>query len=144
MQKYGPVILAIGITLVFISFQSCSLRIFRTAPEYDVSDILVEERSNGYLVRIVAHRELRQFEAWINRGNWLYLTIAEAKVKLDNLESLRRAGLVELVEITPFESSVQIAMKFPKKIRYRDIIRDKESNDIIIALHLEWEAVEED
>ncbi len=139
MRKTCYIRLSIGITIVFISLQSCSLSIFRTAPDYDVSDVLIEERRNGYLLRIVAHRQISQFEAWVNREEWLYITIAEATVNLENLELLRPSGLIELIEVTPFEGSVQIAMKLSRTIRYCDVIRDKKSNDILVALHFDWE-----
>ncbi len=138
MRKTRYIGLSIGITIVFIFLQSCSLSIFRTVPDYDVSDLLIEERRNGYLLRIVAHRQISQFEAWVNREEWLYITIAEATVNLENLELLKPSGLIELIEVTPFEGSVQIVMKLSRTIRYCDVIRDKKSNDILVALHFDW------
>lgn len=129
--------LAVGIALFALTLQSCSLGIFRTAPEYAVSDLLIEEHLNGYLIRIVAHSEIDHFEAWASVSNWLYITIAEVAVNIENLELLKPAGIVERIEITPFETSVQIAMKLSRRIRYCDVIRDTKSYDILVALHLD-------
>ena len=131
--------LAAAIATVPLALQSCSLGLFSAAPKFDVSDVQLEERFNGYLIRIVAHREIRHFEALVSRDNWLYITIAEASVDLENLASLEPTGLIELIEVTPFETSIQIVMRLSRKIRYCDVIRDEKSNDILVALHIDWE-----
>ncbi len=131
--------LAAAIATVTLALQSCSLGLFSTAPKFDVSDVQLEERFNGYLIRIVAHREIHHFEVLVNRDNWLYITIAEASVDLENLASLEPIGLIELIEVTPFETSTQIVMRLSRKIRYCDVIRDEKSNDIIVAVHIDWE-----
>ena len=131
--------LAAAIATVTLALQSCSLGLFSAAPKFDVSYVQLEERFNGYLIRIVAHREIHHFEALVNRDNWLYITIAEASVDFENLSSLEPIGIIELIEVTQFETSIQIAMRLSRKIRYCDVIRDEKSNDIIVAVHIDWE-----
>lgn len=138
MRKTAHVGLQVGTTIILIFLQSCSLGIFRTAPVYDISEMLLEERLNGYLIRLVARREISDLEVLVNREYWLYITIAEATVDLDNLQSLKPEGLVEVIEVSSFESSVQIMLKLSQKIRYCDVLRDEKSNDILLALHLDW------
>ncbi len=127
----------VGITVSLLFVQSCSLGIFTAGPRFDVSDVTLEERLNGYLIRIVANRPIDDFEVLVNRDYRLNITIAEASVDLESLRSLRPTGLVEEIEVTPSEHFVQLMMKFSRKIRYRDVIRLRNSNDILLAIHLD-------
>ncbi|MEE9225067.1 MAG: hypothetical protein V3U68_02595, partial [Bacteroidota bacterium] len=41
---------------------------------YDIGDLIVEQRKNGFLIRIKATRHFDEYESWLRQDNWLYVT----------------------------------------------------------------------
>jgi N-acetylmuramoyl-L-alanine amidase len=100
-----------------------------------VSGIRIEKRLNGYLIRIFSDRKLRDVEAWMSRNNWLYITIANANVNMDGIQAIRSFDFISKLDITTYRTAVQIAMKLADDIGHYELIPDRESNDILIALY---------
>jgi len=102
---------------------------------FDVYDISVDRRSNGYLLRIKTSKKISDYEVWIARNNWLYITIANARVDVQAVKKLSSPDLFSDVEVIPYAQSVQISFKLIPKIEHYDVIVDKETNDILITLY---------
>ncbi len=102
---------------------------------FDVYDVVVDKRSNGYLLRVMASKKIADYEVWLGRDNWLHITILNVTVDVSAIKKLRKLELFSNVEIIPYAQSVQISFKLNPKITHYEVIPDKESNDILIALY---------
>ncbi len=104
-------------------------------PPFDVYDLDVDRRSNGYLLRIMTSRKISDYEVWLGRDNWLYITIANAKVNIPAIKRISEPSLFNKVEVISYGQSVQISFKLIPKVEHYEVIIDKESNDILISLY---------
>lgn len=101
---------------------------------YDFSTLRMEPKSNGMLIRIPAHRPLQDFESWLKRDGWLYVTIANAKADVDAINKLKPVGMVKKIIAIQSPTSVQLTFKLSGKIAASEIIKEETSNDILISL----------
>ncbi len=106
-----------------------------TPPPFDVYDLSVDRRSNGYLLRIMTSRKISDYEVWLGRDNWLYITIANVKVNIPAIKKISEPSLFSKVEVISYGQSVQISFKLIPKVEHYEVIVDKESNDILISLY---------
>jgi hypothetical protein len=93
----------------------------------------IEELSNGYLVHIVTSRPVGEVSTVISSGNWLLITIADSTIAPPSLESVD-SPLVDSLEVTSFESALQISMHLTKTVDTIDVIHRIPSTDIMISL----------
>jgi N-acetylmuramoyl-L-alanine amidase len=101
---------------------------------FDISTIAFETKSNGMLIRIPAARPLAEFESWLKRDGWLYVTIADAKADTGAINKIRPAGLVKRIIAIQSPTSVQLTIKLAGKIAASEITRDAATNDILVSL----------
>ncbi|CUU06416.1 N-acetylmuramoyl-L-alanine amidase [Candidatus Kryptobacter tengchongensis] len=106
-------------------------------PKFDVYDVKVEKRKNGYLFKILTARKISDYEVWLGRNNWLYITIANAKVDISALKNLSAPELFSDIEVIPHSRSVQISFKLKPKIKHYEVIADKNGTDILISLYID-------
>ncbi len=104
-------------------------------PAFDVYDVAIDRRSNGYLLRIKTARKIKDYEIWLGQNNWLYITIANAKINISKIKKLSAPNLVSKIELIPYGSSVQLSFKLIPKIKHYEVIVDKDTDDILIALY---------
>ncbi len=104
-------------------------------PAFDVYDIMIDRRSNGYLFRIKTARKIKDYEIWLGQNNWLYITIANAKINISKIKNLSEPDLFSKVEIIPYGTSVQLSFKLIPKVKHYEIITEKNTDDILIALY---------
>lgn len=107
-----------------------------TSTLFDVYELAIDKRSNGYLLRIMASRKITDYEVWIGRDNWLYITIANAKVNISEIKKISEPSLFSKVEVISYNQSVQISFKLIPKIEHYEVIPDRESNGILISLYI--------
>ena len=101
---------------------------------FDFSTLKMEKKSNGMLIRIPVKRPLSEFESWLRRDGWLYVTIADATADVDALDKTPSFGLVKKVVAIQSPTAVQLTFKLSGKIAASEIIKDESSNDILISL----------
>ncbi|MEK9137681.1 MAG: N-acetylmuramoyl-L-alanine amidase, partial [Bacteroidota bacterium] len=105
-----------------------------SARGFDFTTLKMESRSNGMLIRIPSSRQLSDFESWLKNDGWLYVTIADAKADVDALNKLKPVGFIKKIVAIQSPTSVQLTFKLSSKIAASEIIRDENSNDILISL----------
>ncbi len=101
---------------------------------FDFSTLHMERKSNGMLIRIPASRPLTDFESWLKQDGWLYVTIADARADVDALNKLKPVGLVRKIVAIQSPTSVQLTFRLSGKIAASEIIKQDNSNDILITL----------
>ncbi|HUI28631.1 MAG TPA: hypothetical protein VLX91_00340 [Candidatus Acidoferrales bacterium] len=103
--------------------------------KFDVTGISAETKDNGYVVKLSAVRKIESVEAWIGDDNWLYITIPDTSVDLDQIGRLRKNPIIERMECFFYHASVQICLQLKEKVEQLDIVRYRDENDVYIALY---------
>lgn len=103
-------------------------------PGFDFTTLRMEPKSNGMLIRIPVSRPLNDFESWLRRDGWLYVTIAGARADVDAINKLLPVGLVKKIVAIQSPTSVQLTFKTAGPIATSEIIKADSSNDILISL----------
>jgi len=105
---------------------------------FDITGLICEQKSNGYLIQIQCSKRLRDFESWLKcEGNdtWLSVTIANAKADSVGIEIMKMPEFVKEFLIFQSPASVQLTFKLTGKIRTTELMQDKDSNNIFVAVH---------
>lgn len=101
---------------------------------YDVSDLRIEQKDNGYLVELINTRNVDGIEAFITQSDWLIITVAGASVDVGKVRKLKPFGIIRKIEVDEFETAVQISMKLSGKAGPVEIVRDSHSNNVFVSV----------
>ena len=104
------------------------------SPTYDVSDLRVEQKKNGYLVDLVAHRQIGDVAAFVTRDNWLIITMVDATVDFDRLRAIEPNDLISTCQVVGSKTSVQLTLKLKKEFRSCEVVRGPSITDVSVAL----------
>jgi hypothetical protein len=99
---------------------------------FDVSNLTIEKKSNGYLIWVSATKRIDEMEAFVSKSNWLIITIANASIDMNKVKSMKPLGIIQKIEIEKFESSVQVSMKLSEKVGRVEVVHDPKTNDIFV------------
>lgn len=134
-----------GVSLDSIT-HTLSLGSFEDAPEFDITGVSIERKSNGYLLIVHALRKFGEVEAWLKPDGWLFVTIANAKADTFALSRTRLFGAVRSLLTFQSPTSVQLTFKVSPDVAQAEVIHEPESHDLLIALRTlsppEKEAIE--
>ncbi|MBI4429766.1 MAG: N-acetylmuramoyl-L-alanine amidase [Ignavibacteriales bacterium] len=134
-----------GVSLDSLSL-TMSLGSFDDAPEFDITGVSIERKSNGYLIIIHALRKFGEVEAWLKPDGWLFVTIANAKADTFALSRTRLFGAIRNLLTFQSPTSVQLTFKVAPDVAQAEVINEPESHDLLIALRTlsppEKEAIE--
>ncbi len=103
-------------------------------PVYDITGIGIEDRVNGYILRINAAKHFSDCESWVKPDGWVYVTIPNARADVARLNSMKPFGVVNSVIAIQQPGSVQLTLRCDKKFSRSEIIPDPAGNDILISL----------
>jgi AMIN domain len=101
---------------------------------YGISDVIVEQKQNGYLIELPAQRPVKDVTAFISKDNWLVITLVGATVDFDRLRTRQPDELIAEVQVVGYATSVQLTLKLKKDFRSCDVIHPPGSDDIGISL----------
>lgn len=102
---------------------------------YDINDLTIEQRRNGYLIRIKATRAFNEYEAWLRQDNWLYVTIANARADTAKLNSAAPTGIVRKILAIQNPTAVQLTFKLNRRAESAQVLPDPSSNDLLLTVH---------
>jgi hypothetical protein len=128
LKKLFLFLLLAGITIIL---DSCS-SFLRT--QYDVSDLKIEKKLNGYLLKFTANKRIEDMEAFVSQSNWLIVTIANASIDSVKIESVKPSGIIEKIETENFGPSVQVSLKLSENVEKVEVVRDPETYDMYVNL----------
>jgi N-acetylmuramoyl-L-alanine amidase len=103
-------------------------------PQYDISTIMLEPKSNGTLIRIPTPRPLKDLESWLRNDGWFYVTIPDARADTVAVDRTKPAGLVRKVVAIQSPMSVQLTFKLSGAISSTELIQNPATNDIVITI----------
>jgi N-acetylmuramoyl-L-alanine amidase len=121
--------------LISASVKETSVKLVK--PKFDIYDAKVEQRSNGYLLRFFAGRKIKDYEVWLGRDNWLYMTISGARVDISQIKKLAPSKVVSKVEVVQYSQSVQLSLKLVPKVKHYEVVSGNDTDDILIALYID-------
>ncbi len=101
---------------------------------YDITGIGIEERVNGYLLRIGTTKQFTDCESWVKPDGWMYVTIPNAHADISRLNTLKPFGIVKSVIAIQQPGSVQLTLKCEKKLAQCELIHNTDGTDILISL----------
>jgi N-acetylmuramoyl-L-alanine amidase len=110
-----------------------------TSPSFDISKVTVEQKTNGYLLKIVSSKKITDYESWtkpVDDGTWLYITLPDAKANMQALNSNKPGGVVKDFLVFQSPTSLQLTFKLGTKVRSTELMQAEGSNDILVAVHL--------
>jgi N-acetylmuramoyl-L-alanine amidase len=110
------------------------IRSFEPSREFDIPSISLEQKANGMLIRVPSEKPLKEFESWLRKDGWLYVTIADARADIDAINALRPVGLIKKIVAIQSPTSLQLTFKLDGKVAASEIIKPEDSNDILIAI----------
>ncbi len=123
--------LVLALAGIALSLGSCVPFI---ASRYDVTDMNVERKSNGYLVVFTATKPVDDVEAFVSQSDWLIVTIANASVDSEKLSSASFHGIFRKIETQKFKSSVQVSLQLAQKFEKAEVVRDPDTYDFFVEL----------
>ena len=105
-----------------------------TGRGFDFSTLKLEVKSNGMMIRIPTSRVFSDFESWLKKDGWLYVTIADARADVDAINRLTPTGLVRKIVAIQSPTAVQLTFRISGKIAASEMIREEGTNNILISL----------
>jgi len=104
---------------------------------YNLSEISIEEKKNGTLIRINASKKFNNIANWVLDSGWFYIQIIDGRVDTlnkVNYPNLAKNGNISKINITQMEDLAQIAFKLRKEINNHIVTQDKDNDEIQISL----------
>ena len=104
------------------------------APPFDVQNVDIEQRLNGYLMTIRAPRKLGDVETWLKPDGWLFVTIEGARADTVALKKMKPYGAIRQLLVFQSPSSVQLTFKVAADVEAAEVVNDPSSNDLFVSL----------
>ena len=101
----------------------------------EITTLILEKKSNGQLIRIPSSKPLPDYESWLRPDGWLYLTIADARADTSAINALSPSGIVKKIVAIQSPTAVQLTFRLSGTVETAEILRDKNSNDLLISIH---------
>jgi N-acetylmuramoyl-L-alanine amidase len=102
--------------------------------KYSITGIEVEEKKNGYLLRIHASERLPDAEKLLQGGEWLYITVPKGRANVAQLGGAFSTGIVKRVIPVQSAQGLQLSFQLREKVESAEIVPDRSGTDILIAL----------
>jgi N-acetylmuramoyl-L-alanine amidase len=104
-------------------------------PQFDISSVILEPKSNGMLIRIPVPRQIKDPESWLRNDGWFYVTIPDARADTLAIDRTKPAGLVRKVLAIQSPMSVQLTFKLFGTISSTEMVQNPATNEIVITIH---------
>jgi len=108
---------------------------FRPEHHVDITGMEVEERKNGYLIRLKSSRSIKDFSGFYRDDGWFYLTVVGARVDMNAFKNFSPKTPVRRVVPEQTPTAFQLSIQLNRDVHSTDVFRDPKSDDIIVALH---------
>lgn len=106
-----------------------------TISPFDISNVLIEPKLNGYLMTLVATKKLGDVEAWLKPDGWLFVTVANATADTTAIAGIRPFGAIRRILTFQSPTSVQLTFKVAPDVVKAEILNDPDSHNLMISLH---------
>ncbi|MEX2191631.1 MAG: N-acetylmuramoyl-L-alanine amidase [Bacteroidota bacterium] len=111
---------------------------------FDITNVVIEPKLNGYLMTIEAARKLGDVETWLKPDGWLFVTVANAKADTNALAKLQPYGAIRKILVFQSPTSVQLTFKVAPDVVKAELINESGTNNLLVALHTQSETEKAD
>jgi N-acetylmuramoyl-L-alanine amidase len=102
--------------------------------KFDIYGLMIEEKTNGTLIRLKAQKTINKFSSSIVAGK-LRLFISGATVDANLLKGFKATGFVRKAELKDVKGNKQIEFALNEGYSTHETIKDMENDDIIVTIH---------
>jgi N-acetylmuramoyl-L-alanine amidase len=116
--------------------QEMALRITESAPVpvFDITDLDVQPKLNGYLLTLKASRQLGDVEAWLKPDGWLFVTVTDARADTVALSKIPPTGPIKKILVFQSPTSVQLTFRLAPDIVKAEVVNDPASPNLQLSL----------
>jgi N-acetylmuramoyl-L-alanine amidase len=107
----------------------------KTYSRFDITDIHIEKKLNGYLINIGANKKLANIESWLKSDGWLFITINNARGDTIALSKTKPLGVVKKILAFQSPSSLQLTFRVSSDVEQAEVMNDPTSENILVSLH---------
>lgn len=102
---------------------------------YNITDVIIEEKKNGTLIRVPITREFRENEytAWL-RPNWFYLTLSGGHLAPHLTSGIQTNGIIRRVVTIQEEGLVQLSFRLRGEVEDYDIYQNSNPRELVMSL----------
>ena len=101
---------------------------------YDISDITLDEKANGTLIRLKCNKKISTYNSSYKSGV-LTISLKNCRADVKSLNQAKDEGLIKEINVNNVKSDVIINIKLSKEYSTSEVINASGSNDILITLH---------
>ncbi|HKJ68985.1 MAG TPA: N-acetylmuramoyl-L-alanine amidase [bacterium] len=102
---------------------------------FNITNIIIEEKKNGTLIRVPVTREFRENEiAAAVKPGWMYLTVAGGYMNARQLARVPTAGAVRRVVPIQMENSAQLSFRLRNQVEDYDVYQNSNPREIVLSL----------
>lgn len=107
-----------------------------TPTEYNIHNIQIEEKANGTILRIGAHKKFkkREMSAFVHDNGWFYLTVQGGTVDTNEILKADTRGIVKQISVEDLDGGVQLAFFLRSGIERHEVNQNKKTNEIVVTL----------
>jgi N-acetylmuramoyl-L-alanine amidase len=118
------------------SYSSKENRLLIVPTEFNIQTIQVDEKANGTIIRIKAHKKFKKKElsAFLNDNGWFYLTIQGGTLDAKDILKTDTRGIIKDISVEKLDGGVQLAFFLRSEIERHEINQNKNTNEIVITL----------
>ena len=104
--------------------------------EFNLQEILVEEKANGTIIRIKSQKKFRKKEmsSFLHDNGWFYLTIQGGTLDTTEIVKTDTRGIVKDISVEKLEGSAQLAFFLRSDIERHEVYQNKNTNEIVVTL----------
>ncbi len=107
------------------------LHVGKPKPRFDIPSVAMETKVNGTLIRVVATRPIPQYEHFLKKDGWLYVTIPNVKADVNTINKLTPSAPVKKIVAIQSRQSLQLTFKLDDKILSTDISQHPFSHNLL-------------
>lgn len=99
-----------------------------------VEGFAVEEKRNGSMLRIHMSARTHDVKSSLQIGEWLYVTLPEARGDTVALDTTFPSGIVRRIKPVQSETSLQLSLQIRGTVDATEVVQDQTSNDVLLSL----------
>lgn len=94
----------------------------------------VEERKNGFLLRIHLTSKVTDASRTLQVGEWMYVTLPGTVGDTLKLDTSFASGMLKRIQPIQTETALQLSLQIRGKVATSEIVQDQTSNDLLLTL----------
>lgn len=102
----------------------------------NITDMFIEEKKNGTLIRLPVTRKFRksEYKAWQGNAGWFYLTVAGGYINEQRLAGVKLNGVIRKIVPIQMDGSVQFSFRLRERITDYEVYQNANPSEIVISL----------